>query len=269
MKIIILTGSETRHEFFRKKIASDARFSVLSTYCESAEQSLENRIKLNKESSELELQHVKARSQAEKDFFEVSLNSINDLSNANYIAKGEINDEKLVQDIINKQPDLLVCYGSSLIRSKLLTVFEGRFLNVHLGLSPYYRGSGANIWPLINDEPDMVGATFMHINQGIDTGEIIHQIRSDIFLGDSPHSIGNRVIMKMTNTYADIIANFDNLTSEKQPVANGKLYTQKDFDNIACHKLYQKFYNGLIEKFLISRDQKKNSYIVENRGINK
>ena len=269
MKIIILTGSETRHEFFRKKIASDARFSVLSTYCESAEKSLENRIKLNKESSELELQHVKARSQAEKDFFEVSLNSINDLSNANYIAKGEINDEKLVQDIINKQPDLLVCYGSSLIRSKLLTVFEGRFLNVHLGLSPYYRGSGANIWPLINDEPDMVGATFMHINQGIDTGEIIHQIRSDIFLGDSPHSIGNRVIMKMTNTCADIIANFDNLTSEKQPVANGKLYTQKDFDNIACHKLYQKFYNGLIEKFLISRDQKKNSYIVENRGINK
>lgn len=269
MKIIILTGSETRHEFFKKKIASDARISVISTYCESTEKSLENRIKLNKESSELELQHVKARTQAEKDFFEVSLNSINDLSNTNYISKGEINDEKLVQNIINKQPDLLVCYGSSLIRSKLLTEFEGRFLNVHLGLSPYYRGSGTNIWPLINNEPDMVGATFMFINEGIDTGKIIHQIRPDIFLGDSPHSIGNRLIMKMTNTYADIIANFENLTDEKQPIATGKLYMQKDFDSKACHKLYQKFYNGLIENFLISRDEKKFPYVVENRGINK
>ena len=26
----------------------------------------------------------------------------------------------------------------------------------------------------------MVGATFMHIDSGIDTGEIIHQIRADI-----------------------------------------------------------------------------------------
>ena len=180
MKIIILTGNETRHEFFRKKIASDARISVLTTYCEGAEKSLENRIKLNKESSELELQHVRARSQAEKDFFEVSLNSINDLSNAHYISKGAINDEKLVQDIINKQPDLLVCYGSSLIRSKLLTEFEGHFLNVHLGLSPYYRGVGTNIWPLINNEPDMVGATFMYINEGIDTGPIIVQRKVEV-----------------------------------------------------------------------------------------
>ena len=69
------------------------------------------------------------------------------------------------------------------------------------------------------------------------------------FLGDSPHSIGNRLIMKMTNTYADIIANFDNLTNEKQPIATGKLYMQKDFDSIACHKLYQKFYQCLLKNF--------------------
>ena len=42
----------------------------------------------------------------------------------------------------------------------------------------------------------MVGATFMYIDAGIDTGEIIHQIRADIVIGDSPHSIGNRLIKK-------------------------------------------------------------------------
>ena len=44
----------------------------------------------------------------------------------------------------------------------------------------------------------------MHINEGIDTGEIIHQIIPDFYIGDSPHTIGNRLI-KMTKVFAELI----------------------------------------------------------------
>ena len=263
--MIILTGSETRHEFFRKYISNDSRIKVLSTYCEGDESSLENRVKGNENSTLLEHHHVQARSQAEIDFFGSSISHIDDKSNPIFIKKGEINDEKIVSEIINQNPDLLVCYGASLIKSNLLNVFQGRFLNVHLGLSPYYRGSGTNVWPLINDEPEMVGATFMYIDAGIDTGQIIHQIRADIFLGDSPHSIGNRLIRKMTETYAEIIANFENLKEVKQPNDEGKLYMIKDFDGVACRKLYQNFNDGMIENFFST--EKDYKYIVENPGI--
>jgi len=47
-----------------------------------------------------------------------------------------------------------------------------------LGLSPYYLGSGTNYWPLVNEKPEFVVATFMHIDTDIDTEEIIHQIRA-------------------------------------------------------------------------------------------
>jgi len=265
MKVVILTGSETRHEFFRKTIASDKRISVLSTYCEGTEKSLENRVNTNESSSVLELQHVQARTQSEKDFFQLYLENTSDKSNPQFICKGGINDDGVVNDIINQEPDLLICYGSSLIKSRLLDEFRGRFLNVHLGLSPYYRGSGTNVWPLINEEPENIGATFIHIDDGIDTGKIIHQIRADIFLGDSPHSIGNRLISKMTLTYADLIANFEKLEEEDQPNSSGKLYTQKDFDKTACLNLYQKFYDGIIEKHL--NTEKEYSYIVKNKGL--
>ena len=197
------------------------------------------------------------------------METIEDASNAKFIAKGEINNKRIVKEIINLKPDLIVCYGSSLIRSDLLTEFEGKFLNVHLGLSPYYRGTGTNVWPLINNEPEMVGATFMYLDAGIDTGQIIHQIRADIFLGDSPHSIGNRLIAKMAITYTEIIANFNNLTIEDQPLADGKLYLQKDFDAKACQKLYQNFYEGLIETYLSNFDQQELPYIVDNKGLKK
>ena len=190
-----------------------------------------------------------------------------DHSSPKFIVKGEINNDDIVTEIIDLKPDLLVCYGSSLVKSKLLEEFEGRFLNVHLGLSPYYRGSGTNVWPLINNEPDMVGATFMYIDAGIDTGEIIHQIRADIFIGDSPHSIGNRLIRKMTSAYSDLIANFKSLERAEQPSAEGKLYFAKDFDQDACRRLYDSFSEGLIENYLNS--DKKLEYIVSNKGVQK
>ena len=93
-----------------------------------------------------------------------------DLSKSKIIKKGEINNIHIVKKILKLNPDLLICYGSSLINSVLLEKFKERFINVHLGLSPYYRGAGTNIWPLINLEPQYVGAPFMFIDARVDTG---------------------------------------------------------------------------------------------------
>lgn len=265
MKIVILTGSETRHVYFRKKLASDKRITVLTSYCESDEKSLANRNNQNVQTSQLEIQHVEARTQSEIDFFSDYIESSEDESNPKLIRKGAINDEAIVNEIVAMNPELLVCYGSSLIKSDLLTKFQEKFLNVHLGLSPYYRGSGTNVWPLINLEPDMVGATFMYIDAGIDTGKIIHQIRADIYLGDSPHTIGNRLIRKMTSTYSEIICNFSNLENEKQPVSEGKIYYQRDFTAESCKQLYLNFSQSMIENYINSSKQL--PYIVKNKGL--
>lgn len=265
MEIIILTGSELRHEYFRKRIAIDKNIKVLKTYCEGTEKSLDNRIKQTPNISIIEIQHVKARTQSEKDFFGDFVKNIDDKSSPIFIPKGKINNDQIVNEIININPDLLICYGSSLIKSKLLTAFKTRFLNVHLGLSPYYRGSGTNVWPLINNEPDMVGATFMHIDGGIDTGKIIHQVRADIYFADSPHSIGNRLIKKMTQTYLEIIKNFNQLEEERQPKVKGNLYLKKDYNNKACNLLYDNFKNDMIKNFLNSN--KTHRDLVKNKGL--
>ena len=34
-------------------------------------------------------------------------------------------------------------------------------INVHLGLSPYYKGSATNFWPFVNNELQFLGVTFM------------------------------------------------------------------------------------------------------------
>jgi phosphoribosylglycinamide formyltransferase-1 len=267
MKIVILTGDEIRHHYFRLKVSNDRRIQVLASYCEGDEKSLANRVNSNIDSTFMEKLHVTARTQSEQDFFGDSINLLEDKSNPIKLVKGKINEELIVDEIERLGADLLVCYGSSLIKSSLLKSYKNKFLNVHLGLSPYYRGSGSNVWPLINCEPDMVGATFMFIDEGIDTGKIIHQIRADIFIGDSPHSIGNRLIKKMTSTYCDIISSFYNLTDEIQPNSDGKLYFVKDFNSEVCATLYHNFNKELIYQYILNKSESSLPYIVTNKGL--
>lgn len=266
--VIILTGNELRHKYFRTMLSNDGRFKVLTAISEDTTRSLENRVGDNPDSTRLESFHVSARTQSEKDMLGDSVSYITDKSNPTVIPKGTINDDSIVQQIYNHNPDLLVCYGSSIIRSSLLENYSKKFLNVHLGLSPYYRGSGTNVWPLINKEPHMVGATFMHIDAGIDTGKIIHQIRAEIFIGDSPHSIGNRLIKQMTSTYCDLIAHFSHLTDEKQPNSKGQLYRQRDFDAKACEALYEATNGDMIPEYITHvQNHIELPYIVQNKGL--
>jgi folate-dependent phosphoribosylglycinamide formyltransferase PurN len=267
-RIIILTGSELRHTFFRKYIALSEEIMVTNSYCEGSEKSLP--VIISKETNNyFRLKHLAARTQSEIDFFGLFIKLVIDNSNPIFIPKGQIN-KNYVQNIIDYNPDLLVAYGCSLIEEPLLSAFNGRFLNVHLGLSPYYRGSGTNYWPLVNGEPEYIGATFMYIDAGIDTGEIIHQIRAKVFWGDTPAQIGNRLIVEMSRIYRSIIINFDNIKRmpQLQKPSIEKVYRKKDYTEKSVRTLYKNFQNGLLERYLAEEvDRCKKVPIIKNPSV--
>lgn len=240
-KVIILTGNELRHQFFRKYLTNNKGVDVLASYCESSSGNINNIVEAQDDNS-LRINHLKLRSRVEKDFFEVYTQEFND-EKVIHIERGEINNEINVNSIIEQKPDILISYGCSIIKSELLNVFRGRFINIHLGLSPYYRGAGTNFWPFVNNELSLIGATFMHIDEGVDTGEIIHQIRAKIFPNDNIHTIGNRLILDSFITSANLIMKYNlvksNSSTVKKKFIDEKIYRQKDFDENAVRKAYE------------------------------
>ena len=256
-RIVILTGTEQRHTFFRTFMALSKHYAVVKSYCEGLEKSLDATIASEKQ-KRWRMLHLKARRQSEADFFGTFTGQVVDCSNPVFLPKGQINSPEFTQAIIDAHPDLLVAYGCSLIREPLLSAFKGRFLNVHLGLSPYYRGSGTNFWPLVNNEPEYLGATFMHIDAGVDTGEIIHQIRARLVWGDTPSQIGNRLIGGMCDTYRRIVENFEELTPVAQlPVPeDARVYRKKDFTEDAVQTLYRQFSDGLVAAYLSQESER-------------
>lgn len=268
-RIVILTNSELRHTFLRKYIGLCRDIEIVATFCEGLEKNLPARV-LVQEQNDLRRRHLEAREQSENDFFRLFVDTVPDNSNPIFLSSGDINTPEYTNRIIVLKPDLLVAYGCSIIKEPLLSAFHRRFLNVHLGLSPYYRGAGTNFWPFVNDEPEYVGATFMHIDAGIDTGEIIHQIRARVFWGDSPHQIGNRLIVDVAEAYKNVILKYDELRPMPQlpKPAQEKYYKNKDFSEESVVKLYESFKNGLVETYLSKREERHaRAPIIENSAL--
>ncbi len=250
-RIIVLTGAELRHTFFRKWVALSTEFSVLRAYCEGTEKSLGAVVQAQAE-NRLRMQHLRAREQSEEDFFRVFVETSGDRSNPVFLPKGQINDEMFVREITETNPDIIIAYGCSIIREPLLARFARRIINIHLGLSPYYRGSGTNYWPLVNGEPEFVGATFMYMDAGVDTGEIIHQIRARVSPGDTAVQIGNRLIVDMARVVQRLAARLDQLTRLPQPAKapSDKYYRKKDYTEASVARLYANFAGGMVEQYL-------------------
>jgi len=266
-RIVVLTGAELRHAFFRKYLALQPGVEILRSYCEGVEKSLQNLLRQEEGDKTWRKRHLQARDCSERDFFQLFVQTVSDQSQPVFIRKGDINLPQHVEAIHDLQPDLIIAYGCSIIRSSLLDEFEGRFVNIHLGLSPWYRGSGTNFWPLVNNEPELVGVTFMHIDAGVDTGRIIHQNRASICWGDTPHTIGNRLIRDMVKTCARLVQRFDDLIDMPPPPRPEaeRYYKKKDFTEEAVIRLYENFHNGMIDRYLAEYEARVRKYpIVQN-----
>jgi folate-dependent phosphoribosylglycinamide formyltransferase PurN len=268
--VVILTGSELRHTFMRKAIARAQGIKVLRSYCEGLQASLDTIVRRQGMDDDIRLSHLAARDAAERDFFAAAVALLPDDSAPVLLPKGAINEPSVAEEIAALGPDLLAAYGCSLVRDPLLSRFAGRFLNVHLGLSPYYRGAGTNFWPLVDGRPEYVGATFMHLDAGVDTGEIIHQIRAAVEPGDTPHQIGNRLIRDVAFVYPEVMRRFRELEPMPQPPIphDAKVLRKKDFSAESVERLYAAFGDGLVARYLGEREQRCSAVpIVENPAV--
>lgn len=254
-KIIILTSTDIRHQCFRSFLSNQKGIKVLKSFSETGNPIFKKKNKTGVSNIHPLLnRHAFQRRQMEKDIFGLYIKSTIDKSNNLDCENGFSSSEKFLKIAKKLNPDLIVVYGSSIIRGEILNIFKNKIINVHLGLSPYYRGSGTNYFPFVNNKPEYSGATFMYLDKTIDNGKIIHQIRSRIFTGDSFHQIGNRLISDMFEVYSQIILNFSKVKTKRINLSKkGLFYKRKDFTLSSLLKLKNNFGDNIIEKYLTNK----------------
>ena len=70
--------------------------------------------------------------------------------------------------------DVYLVFGASYIKGELIDfLINHKALNIHMGVSPYYRGTDCNFWALFDDNPHLVGATIHMLSKGLDSDQIL------------------------------------------------------------------------------------------------
>jgi methionyl-tRNA formyltransferase len=77
--------------------------------------------------------------------------------------------------------DIIIVFGASYIRKPLVELLLDRdAINIHMGVSPYYRGTACNFWPLYDGAPEYVGATIHLLSRGLDSGPMLFHALPEI-----------------------------------------------------------------------------------------
>jgi folate-dependent phosphoribosylglycinamide formyltransferase PurN len=175
------------------------------------------------------------------------------------VACGDLNNKLFVEFLKDLQPDIVVVLGSSVIREHIISIPNTAMINLHSGISPYYRGTWSYGWPIVNGEPEYIGATIHHVSPGIDSGDIICQTRPVLADNDDLNDIFLKIIAEGTElmvwTVKDILTT-GSCVSYKQPRNTGKLYTTGDLNADSARKCLENLRNGVIKEYNSEKERR-------------
>jgi folate-dependent phosphoribosylglycinamide formyltransferase PurN len=247
-RAIVLTSTMRRHQFVANTAASG--LDVVGVWQE--EKSFEPLSFAAAPGDEQVIaDHFAARDRSEEEYF-----GAHAVVHApvHRVPPGGCNAADAIEAMRRLRPDVVLVFGTGLLRKTLIDTFTGAIINIHLGLSPFYRGAGTNFWPLVNRQPEYCGATIHFLDAGVDSGPIISHVRPEMTAADGPHDIGNRTIAAAAD--ALVAAARAHAASPLRGVVQtggGRVYRRADFSADAVRRLYANFTDGMIAEYLNDR----------------
>lgn len=254
MKVVLLTSNSLRHKYIALSIAQSMELGLIIT--EKKSPRIQDTTAYGKKDAEFLADHFKMRAKAEEEFFGAYSEFPSEVPRIN-LPHGGINSAEVFKIINRTAPDLILLFGTSIIKDPLLNAYRGKIVNLHLGLSPYYRGSATNLYPYLFDEPECIGATIHLATENVDEGGILHQLRPDIEEGDSMHVIGNKVILKAGKALPNVLRSYSEGKLNPVPqTGHGRLCRNKDVTPYVLRQIYKNFEEGMIERYLKNKEKR-------------
>ncbi|GFZ87337.1 formyl transferase [Dyella caseinilytica] len=85
------------------------------------------------------------------------------------------NERSVAKRLRKLAPQAVVVNGTRILSKKLLTSVDAPFINMHMGVTPAYRGVHGGYWALASDDRMRCGVTVHLVDAGVDTGGILYQ----------------------------------------------------------------------------------------------
>lgn len=248
MRLLWIGGSHPRHLYYINTIAR--HYPLAGAIVEIREhlipQPPEGLAEMDRQNF---IRHFGNREKAERNYFgEQSFPSCPLLK----VTHTTLNTQESVDFVRSVDPDIVLVFGSGMIRDPLFSVLPRHTVNLHLGLSPRYRGAATLFWPFYFMEPTYAGSTFHYIVSEPDAGEIIHQVVPKLYPEDGIHDVACRVVIQSAQEALQLLEIFakkgDWVTRPQK--ATGKNFLASDFKPEHLRVIYNLFNDDMVRQYL-------------------
>jgi len=133
-----------------------------------------------------------------------------------------VNSEECITILKEIDPDVIIVVNTRIISEKVLKTIKAKFINIHAGITPKYRGFHGGYWALVNKDKENCGVTIHLVDKGIDTGDILYQDTIEITNEDNYYTYTYLQLVKglplLQQATIDVLKNnIKPITSENSP----------------------------------------------------
>ena len=179
MKITIFTPNHTRHNYLCNQLSEIADEIFIIQEVETL--LVGKKLSEYKKKSNYLFNHYKKIEKTEKKFFGESFLNFSK-KKVKIITMRHEDISFLKKDKIKDflKSDYYIIFGCSFIKGSLADfLLKKKAINIHMGISPYYRGADCNFWAVYDKNPSLVGATIQLLSKKLDDGLILYHATSD------------------------------------------------------------------------------------------
>ncbi len=256
MKILFIGGNHPRHLYYIRKI-NDVYPIHGAIFLKREKMVLEIPSGLEDIDAANFVKHFSKREEAEAKYFghtNIEIFKCNKL----VLRNENLNSQASIDFIKKVNPDIVLIFGTGLIKEPLFSAMPKNAINLHLGLSPRYRGAATLFWPFYFLEPQFAGSTFHHIVPEPDSGDVIHQLVPTLEKGDSLHDVACKVVLESAEICIKLLMKFSAIgyfNTHKQQ-SSGKNFLERDFSAHHLRVIYNTFNDKIVDHYLESKATK-------------
>ena len=129
------------------------------------------------------------------------------------------------------EPELIIVFGTSILKPEVLSIAKRYTLNIHGGIVPKYRNVHSDFWAISKNDIKNIGTSIIHLDPGIDTGDIAIQENLEINSNDTMFSIKKKNIelsLKLIIQAIEMVK-LENLPKIKQNQFSDSFYKTPSF----------------------------------------
>ena len=261
MRCMIIGGDHPRHLYYLNSIVEST--TVVGAMLEKRESFMpEPSADLEKKDYENFVLHFKNREKSELQFFGKNKKLPN--CPIHYVTEETLSNTESVSFIKNLDVDVVFIFGTGMIKEPLYSALPKLKINLHLGISPRYRGSATLFWPFYFLEPNWAGSTFHLITDEPDAGDIIHQSLPLLEKGDTIHDVACKVVQqsaKDVKLIINVLSSGKKLVLHKQK-GTGKNFLTRDFIPQHLRVIYDLYNDDIVDQFLDNKISPKSPEVI-------